>query len=134
MSLSPQLEVLLESFVNLCSQVVEGAYIVTNGQAIAGIVIEEDLAKHICRKVVSTSPNPDQAREEWVVCSIPRAMEYSYKRGYEAAFETIIHQQRNHKLDDVQNCEEVSDKEKLAQEPNREHLNETRNEDESKDT
>jgi len=82
MSLDPKMENLLKSFVQLCDTMVEEAFVITNGLEIAGIVLQEELAQHICRKVINTYKDPKQAAEEWTVCNFANAMKYSFERGY----------------------------------------------------
>lgn len=92
MSLDPQFETLLESFMQLCDSVVENAFVVTDGMEIAGIVLQESLAKHICRKIVNTYKIEDRKRaeKEWVVCSFPSAMKYAFERGQRVGIDVAL--------------------------------------------
>jgi len=88
-SLDPTLEKLLKSFIDLCDTVVENAFVVTNGVCIAGIVLQESLAHHICKKTIDTYKDQDEARTEWVVCKIPEAMRYAFERGFRVAIQQV---------------------------------------------
>ena len=94
MELDDNLKEMLEGFVELCEQVVGKAKVVTNGTDVAGIVLDENLAKHICRKTVQISEDKERASKEWVVCSISDAMKYSYRVGWDHAFNEIMESQR----------------------------------------
>jgi len=129
---------LLQSFVDLCDRMVEEAYVVTDGYNIAGIVLMEDLAHHICQKVVAKSGNPEQAAKVWVVCSIPNALRYAFECGHNHAMQNLILAQQNEiARQEQETCEEVSPEgEKLAQDEIREKLDEAKFEirDEPKDS
>lgn len=97
MELDKNLKSILESFIDVCDAVVERAYVVTNGLRIAGIVLQEDLAHHICKKMILTykETEREQAKKEWVVCSIPNAMKYAFERGFRQCQTEINRQNKN---------------------------------------
>jgi hypothetical protein len=116
MDVDPKIKSLLESFIELCDSIVEDSYVVTNGIRVAGIVLDEKLAKHILRKTV-TAYKPEEielAKKEWVVCSIPKALEYAFTRGFKEGHNKAVEQFERDVLNNP-SCKEVSD-EKLVQE------------------
>ena len=103
---------------------VEKAYIVTNGCRVAGVVLQESLAKHICKKTINSyeEEHREQASKEWVVCNIERAIQYAFERGFN---EALLQVQSSNKMNS--SCEEVSQREKLAQENTQEKNDEEGN-------
>lgn len=115
--MDPKLQTLLDSFIELCDSIVEDSYVVTNGLGVAGIVLDEKLAKHILRKTVAAykPEERDIAKREWVVCSIPKAIEYSFKKGFKEGHNKAIEQIERDIASKQSSCKEASD-EKLVQE------------------
>jgi len=123
MELDKNLQQILQSFMDVCDSVVERAYVVTNGIRIAGIVLQEDLAHHICKKVIATYQEEEQKKvsNEWVVCDIPHALQYAFERGYNSGMMKAEQEISKSLLQTKPSCKEVSEKEKLVQEPIREN-------------
>ena len=106
MEMNPTQQQLLNSFLELCDSLVEDAFVVTNGRIVAAVVLEETLAKHICRKCVQKATLEE--KKSWVVCNISNALDYAFECGYRYALRK-------------ESCEEVAPKgEGLAQETRKE--------------
>lgn len=74
-------EKILSSLLEICDDLVSGAFVVTDGYMVSAIVLDEGVAKYLCKEMRKQYNN-----DKWVYLSIPMAIEYAYSIGRESGY------------------------------------------------
>lgn len=75
---------LIDKLLEICDSFIAQSYVVTDGYKTSAIVLDKKIAEFLCKQM-RKQYNTDQ----WVYLSIPQAIEYSFSRGREHAFEEL---------------------------------------------
>jgi len=71
----------IDEFKNLIfqniSDILPEVYVITNGVDVADIVLEENIAKHMCSRMNSSTD------ETWIYGNVDSAIKYAFRAGYE---------------------------------------------------